>query len=74
MDHESAVRLQAPERYLLHDLLPADREDFEAHFFTCHDCAEEVLLQAVFKANAKAVFREYQKRNPARPLSSEQAP
>jgi hypothetical protein len=58
MDHETAVRTGASERYLLGDLTGADRDSFEEHYFMCPDCAEDVRTLTVFAANAKAVFRE----------------
>ena len=58
MDHETAVQLKATERYFLGELTGADREEFEEHFFTCPECAEDVRALTVFSANAKAVFRE----------------
>ena len=58
MDHNLATRLQAPARYLLGELSLPEREDFEEHFFTCRECAEELRTGAMFAANARAVFRD----------------
>ncbi len=58
MDHEEAARIRAAESYLLGELSAKEREEFEEHFFGCHECAEEVRLGAVFAANARAVFAE----------------
>ena len=57
MDHESAVRAQAAERYTLRELDPVGREEFENHFFACPECAERVRAGAILAANAKKVFR-----------------
>jgi Putative zinc-finger len=57
MDHETAVRMNATERYFLGELSGEDREGFEEHFFLCPECAEDVRALTVFAANAKAVFR-----------------
>ncbi len=65
MDHEQAARTQAPARYLLGDLSASEREEFEEHFFTCRECAEELGAGAAFAANARAVFREQMRRSPA---------
>jgi hypothetical protein len=65
MDHQDALRMQACERYMLGDLSSSDQEDFEEHFFTCAECAEDLRLGAVFKANARAVFSEQSRRPPA---------
>ena len=58
MDHETAVRMSATECYLLGELTGEDRDAFEAHYFMCPECAEDVRALTVFTANAKAVFRE----------------
>lgn len=58
MDHNLAARTQAPARYLLGELSLPEREDFEEHFFTCRECAEELRTGAMFAANARAVFRD----------------
>ncbi len=64
MDHDQAARIQAPARYLLGDLSLPEREEFEEHFFTCRECAEELRTGAAFAANARAVFREKMRRSP----------
>jgi hypothetical protein len=58
MDHNQAARIQAPARYLLGELSLPEREEFEEHFFTCRECAEELRTGAIFAANARAVFRD----------------
>ena len=58
MDHEIAVQTNATERYLLGEMNDQEREDFEAHYFSCGDCAEDVRAALTFAANAKAVFRQ----------------
>src|ERR1700730_4400894 len=42
MDHETAIRVQAAERYLLDEFSPEERTEFEDHFFGCSECADEV--------------------------------
>ena len=58
MNHKEAVGRLAAERYLLDELSPPEREEFEEHFFGCAECAAEVEAGAVFAANARAVFSE----------------
>ena len=58
MDHEIAIREKIAERYLLNELGERDREDFEEHYFSCQDCAEDVRLGAQFVQNARSVFRD----------------
>lgn len=56
MDHPEAVRGKAAERYLLGEMTPADREDYENHFFDCLECAQEVQAGAVFVDAARDVL------------------
>src|SRR5229473_2866172 len=58
MDHETAVRTGATERYFLGHLTGEDRDSFEEHYFMCPECAEDLRALTIFAANAKAVFRE----------------
>jgi hypothetical protein len=58
MNHREAVEGQAAERYLLMELSPAEREEFEEHFFGCAACAAAVEAGVVFAANARAVLSE----------------
>jgi len=57
-DHEQAIKVHAAERYVLDELSPEERDDFEEHYFICVKCAEQVRMAAAFADNAKAVFRE----------------
>ncbi len=58
MEHQSAVELRFAERYLLGELSPDEAASFEAHFFECALCAEEVRQGAHLVANLKAVLQE----------------
>jgi len=58
MDHSEATRLGAAEKYLLGELPPREREEFEEHFFTCVECAADISSGAVFVDNARQVLRE----------------
>lgn len=58
MDHELSVRTHAAERYLIGELSGAERAAFEAHYFECEECAEEVRLGIELRESAAAVFRE----------------
>ena len=46
------------EKYLLGQFSPAEREEFEEHYFACHECSEELRLAAIFEDNARAVFED----------------
>lgn len=39
MTHEKALEQNAAERYLLAEMSPAEREEFELHYFCCTECA-----------------------------------
>jgi len=58
MDHEEAVRQNATEKYLLDELNPEQREQFEEHFFDCPDCATDVRAAALFVENSKEILAE----------------
>jgi len=58
MDHNDAVRQKATERYLLDELDPELRDQFEEHLFDCQDCALDVRAAAMFVEQAKVVLAE----------------
>ena len=57
MDHNEALRLQAAEKYVLGELSPPLRNEFEAHFFECQECALDLKATAAFVDNARHVWR-----------------
>ena len=69
MNHDDAVRLTAVEAYLLGELSPADRDEFEEHFFDCSDCANELRVTATFLEEAKAELA-----NPVKPAAAAPTP
>jgi hypothetical protein len=58
MDHEEVVRSKMTERYLLGELDPDARDEFEGHFFDCPDCALDVRAGALFVEQSKVVLAE----------------
>jgi hypothetical protein len=58
MDHNLASETYAAERYLLGEMPPEERDEFEEHFFSCRVCGEDVQAASVFIENAKALYRE----------------
>jgi anti-sigma factor RsiW len=44
MDHQEAMSMLASERYLLGEMTDAERDSFEEHFFSCAECAEDVII------------------------------
>jgi anti-sigma factor RsiW len=58
MDHDVVVRQKFTERYLLDELEPGQRDEFEEHLFDCRECADDVRAGAIFVARSKAVLAE----------------
>lgn len=58
MDHLEAVRLQAAEKYVLRELAPELREQFEEHYCDCSECAKDLKALATFVTASRMVFDE----------------
>ena len=58
MNHQEAVRLQAAEKYVLGELPPGLREQYEEHYFDCAECAEDVRATIAFVSAARELVRE----------------
>src|SRR5579864_5565142 len=58
MDHDEAVRHRATERYLLKELDPEAREEFEEHLFDCPECALDLRSAAMFVEQSKVILKE----------------
>ncbi|MGA8188682.1 MAG: zf-HC2 domain-containing protein [Candidatus Sulfotelmatobacter sp.] len=58
MDHDEAVRQKATERYLLDELDPDLKDQFEEHLFDCQDCALDVRAAAMFVEQSKVILTE----------------
>ena len=56
MNHDDAVQLMVAEQYLLNELSPELREQFEEHFFGCAECANDVRAAAVLIDQSKVIF------------------
>jgi len=57
MDHDAVVRQKMTERYLLNELEPQARDEFEEHYFDCPNCAADVHAGALFVEQSKVVLR-----------------
>jgi anti-sigma factor RsiW len=66
MDHSESIRLMAAEKYLLGELTPELREQFEEHFFDCQECALDVRAGAALVEHSKVVLSEPVAVSPAR--------
>jgi hypothetical protein len=58
MDHETAIQTRAAERYALGETAGEEDLEFEAHFFDCALCAEDVKAASGFVTNARVWFEE----------------
>ena len=58
MDHDVVVRHKMTEQYLLGELDPEARDEFEEHFFDCANCALDVHAGALFVEESKVVLAE----------------
>jgi putative zinc finger protein len=56
MDHTDATLSGAAERYILGEMTTEERERYEAHFFACAECGDEVRAAARFVENARGVL------------------
>jgi len=65
MDHDEVVREKITERYLLEELDPEQREEFEEHFFDCGVCALDVRGASMFVEHSKTVLAEDGKKSAA---------
>ena len=52
MTHQQAIDGMASERYLLDEMSEVERFDFEAHYFDCAECAEDVRLAHMIRDEA----------------------
>jgi hypothetical protein len=58
MDHSEALRLQAAERYVLGELSPELREEYEEHYFECGECASDLKATATIADGGRDLFRK----------------
>jgi Putative zinc-finger len=57
MNHDDALRMSVSEKYLLNELSPELRAEFEEHFFDCHECAMDVSAGDAFIQQATQELR-----------------
>jgi hypothetical protein len=58
MDHDEAVRQKATEKYMLDELDPALRDQFEEHLFDCQECALDLRAAAMMVEQSKVILAE----------------
>jgi Putative zinc-finger len=64
MSHEEAVSIQAAERYLLGELTDEQRDAFEAHYFDCQSCFQQVQLATEFLHHARKALEAEPAKDP----------
>jgi hypothetical protein len=65
IDHQEALRRESVEKYLLGELSPAEREEFEEHFFDCQECAADLKSAVAFLDEAKKELKRMPPTKPA---------
>jgi hypothetical protein len=58
MDHNEAIQLQAAVKYVLGELSPVQREEYEEHYFECAECAVDLQALATFADTTREVLRQ----------------
>jgi Putative zinc-finger len=58
MQHQQALATKASERYLLGEMSEPERFDFEAHYFDCPACADDVRTGSALARGVRAVCAE----------------
>lgn len=53
MTHQQAVDSMASERYVLDEMTEPERFEFEAHYFDCEECADDVRLAHLIREEAE---------------------
>jgi hypothetical protein len=56
LDHLKATKRNIADRYVLGELSQAQREEFEAHYFECVECAEDVRAFLAISSNSRSVL------------------
>jgi hypothetical protein len=56
MVHDEAVGILAVEQYLLEELNPKLRNEFEDHLSKCQECALDLWAAATFLKHAKVIL------------------
>lgn len=57
MNHLDATQSMAVEKYVLNELTPELRSEFEEHYFDCAECANDLRTTTAFLDAAKAEFK-----------------
>jgi hypothetical protein len=61
MDHSNAMQIHAAEKYVLGELPKPLRDEYEEHYFSCQECAEELKVTAAFLQGSRAILLNEQR-------------
>jgi hypothetical protein len=64
MDHDAVAGQKMTERYLLNELDPEVRDEFEEHYFDCPECAQDMRAGSEFVEQSKRVLAERSEQTP----------
>jgi hypothetical protein len=64
MDHNETIQLEAAVKYVLGELSPVQREEYEEHYFDCAECAVDLKALATFADTAREVLRQQKANQP----------
>jgi hypothetical protein len=67
MDHHRIVDQHLVEQYLLDEMSPELREEFEDHYFGCSECAAEVRATSAFMDAARSEFKKTEPKSSTSP-------
>ena len=70
MEHDEAMTMMAAEKYILGELGDGEREQFEEHFFSCEECAQDVRDLSSVTQGAREVLKNQTKAEPKQQRSS----
>jgi hypothetical protein len=66
MNHKEATELQAAVKYVLGELSPVQRDEYEDHYIDCPECAKDVHSAAAFADTTREVFRQEERAEAAK--------
>ena len=61
MNHQLAEQTQAVDKYLLNEMSETERLEFEAHYFECQTCADQLRQDVIAIDNLKQVLLDEQR-------------
>jgi len=73
MNHQDAAQAMMVEKYVLNELTPEVRAEFEEHYFECPECAMDLRATTAFLDAARAEFKTSSVARPL-PVSSSERP